>query len=191
MMNFLELTIGEFLSFKEGREVAFRTIFNQCQPIIFRKASQFCSSIEEAEEITQEAFIQLFLKRNDILEIAAIYPFLHTVAKRLAITNFRRRLVNLRFEQELVHHWSESSENTQQELCIRELNNLWTAVIEELPPQQQLIYRMNKLEDQSYDEIAAHSGLSKTTVRNHLYLANKYVRLRMEKIILILFFIIF
>ncbi|WP_430981279.1 sigma factor-like helix-turn-helix DNA-binding protein [Sphingobacterium faecium] len=57
------------------------------------------------------------------------------------------------------------------------------------PTQQQKIFRMNKLDELSYKEIAAEIGVSKHTVRNHLATACNFVRLKLDKILYLLFFI--
>ncbi len=180
-------TLDVFIQFKAGKESAFRTLFEYYYPILYRKICKFCPNVVEAEEITQEVFVQLFLKRGEIKNITSIYPFLYTVAKRMAVSYFRKRIVRLRYQQEELQQWSESCFQTQEKIELKELQTLVDNVIEDLPVQQQQVYRMNKLEEKSYDEIAKELGLSKHTVRNHLYLATKFVRISMEKILFIIF----
>jgi len=62
-----------------------------------------------------------------------------------------------------------------------------TQVIEQLPKQQRLVYKMNKFEDKSYDEIARDIGLSKNTVRNHIASATKIVRFKLSNLLLLIF----
>jgi RNA polymerase sigma-70 factor (ECF subfamily) len=92
----------------------------------------------------------------------------------------------LRDQYELEQHadWEEAGQALAQQLDYRELQQELEKIIGELPEQQQRIYRLNKLEDHSYQDIAEQVGLSKNTVRNHLALASKFVRLRLDKIFL-------
>ncbi len=175
-----------FLSFKEGNELAFRYIFDNYYQKLFHKTRQFCNNELEAEEIVQETFIQLYLCRDEIKEYEAIYPLLLTIAKRMAISAFRKRLVRARYETHILNNQSTSSFEVDQQVYTSEALQLWNEVIQELPTQQQFIYRLNKFEHLSYEEIAVESGISKRTVRNHLYLANKFVRSKMEKLLIFL-----
>ena len=105
----------------------------------------------------------------------------------MAISNFRKSLVRSNYLQSLQHTWLENSFSLQDELEGKELQVILESIIEQLPPQQQAIYRRSKLEDQSYQEIADEEGLSKNTVRNHLSLASKFVRFKLDKILSIFF----
>ena len=49
-----------------------------------------------------------------------------------------------------------------------------------LPEQQQKIYTLHKLENLSYKEIAEITDLSEKTIANHIYLASKFIRKKIE-----------
>ncbi|PUV26324.1 hypothetical protein DCO56_05060 [Sphingobacterium athyrii] len=59
------------------------------------------------EEIMQEIFVQLFLKRNSIPSAEAIFPFLFLVAKRTAITLFRKELSRQKYQVSQLAEWDE------------------------------------------------------------------------------------
>ncbi|WP_312333847.1 RNA polymerase sigma factor [Sphingobacterium sp.] len=185
-MNIKEMPIemNTFTLFQQGNEQAFRRVFEKYQPQIFSRALYFSGQLEEAEEITQEAFVQLYYYREKINAPESIYPFLHRVAKRIAISAFRRKILHDQYELSQRASWDETGPALTQQLDYRELQQELEKIIDELPEQQQRIYRLNKLEDHSYQDIAEQVGLSKNTVRNHLALASKFVRLRLDKIFL-------
>lgn len=173
-----------FFQFKAGDEGAFHQIFDCYQSRLHRKVRNFCRNEPEAEEITQEAFVQLYLKRELIEQPEGIFPFLTVVAKRRAISLFRRYILEQSYQKELEVSWKEQQIFLEQEIAYRDLRDILQETIEQLPPQQQLVYRMNKIEQLSSAEIAKHVGLSKHTVRNHLHLACKFVRFRLDKLII-------
>jgi len=181
------LTHEDWARFEHGDERAFSKIFDCYYDLIFQKVYRFCHRTEEAQEIVQEAFIQLFIHRNKIRDCDGFFPYLYVTAKRLAISYYRKKIVREQYGMAWKNEWQESDNQTETNLDTKYLKRILSEIIEELPPQQQLIYRMNKLEDYSYQEIAEKAGLSKNTVRNHLNLASKFIRLRLEKI---LFFIL-
>ncbi|WP_104382872.1 RNA polymerase sigma factor [Sphingobacterium sp. HMA12] len=176
------IELNTFTLFQQGDEKAFRLIFESYQPMIFARAIQFSGQVEEAEEITQEAFVQLHHYRERITGPESLYPFLHRVAKRIAVSSFRRRVLHEQYELDQRSGWEEASPALTQQLDYNELQQELEKIISELPEQQQRIYRLNKLEEHSYQDIADQVGLSKNTVRNHLALASKFVRVRLDKI---------
>ncbi|WP_293884715.1 MULTISPECIES: RNA polymerase sigma factor [unclassified Sphingobacterium] len=186
-LKHISISMDDFLLLQAGDQCVFSIVFNYYQPIIYFKVRQLCKSDSDAEEVTQEVFIEFYLKRMQLSGPEAIFPFLFAISKRMAISNFRKSLVRSNYLQSLQHSWPESF-SLQDELDGKELQVILESIIEQLPPQQQAIYRRSKFEDQSYQEIADEEGLSKNTVRNHLSLASKFVRFKLDKILSIFFF---
>lgn len=182
-------SIEEFDRFRLGDEVAFRMIFEFYKPQLFNRIKRVCSSVSDAEEILQEAFVQLFLKRQDLATIESIYPFLYVVSQRMVVSLFRKQVVRQTYQSNLATEWAEYEENLQNHIENREILRLVDEVAEDLPPQQRKVFQLNKLEGLTYAEISDEIGISKNTVRNHLVSACSYIRLRFESLILLLIFI--
>lgn len=187
-LKHISISMDDFRLLQAGDQSVFGVVFNYWQPVIYFKVRQLCKTDSDAEEVTQEVFIEFYLKRTQLSNPESIFPFLFTIAKRMAISNFRKSLVRSNYLQSLGQTWVESSFSLQEELDARELQVILESIIEQLPPQQQAIYRRSKFEEQSYQEIADEEGLSKNTVRNHMSLASKFVRFKLDKILLIFFF---
>src|SRR5690606_39666595 len=115
--------LDTFVQFQSGDEIAFRQIFDYYQPMLYRKVLQFCRLGAEAEEVTQEAFVQLFLKRGTIDQPDGIYPFLLLVSKRLSISLFRKHVLQETYKSEVEATWKEEHLQTQQEIAYRELQD--------------------------------------------------------------------
>lgn len=54
-------------------------------------------------------------------------------------------------------------------------------LIEELPVQQKKIFKLHKIDNYSYQEIASLTQLSQKTIANHIYLANNFIRKNIKK----------
>lgn len=185
----MSCSLDEFNRFKLGDERAFYKIFEYYKPILFRRLCRLCPSQVEAEEILQEIFIQLFVKRHEIPDVKAIYPFLFIVAKRMAISTFRKEVVRQQFQINQYTQWDEAHDQLEKQIEDKDLIVFLNTVVDQLPPQQQLIFRMSKIDELSYSEISDQIGISKNTVRNHLVAAYNFVRLRLENILFLIFFI--
>ncbi|AIM37643.1 RNA polymerase sigma factor [Sphingobacterium sp. SG20118] len=185
----ISCSLDEFNRFKLGDERAFYKIFEYYKPILFQRLCRLCPSHIDAEEILQEVFIQLFVKRHDIPDVQAIYPFLFIVAKRMAISAFRKEVVRQRFQLTQYSQWDEAHDQLGKQIEDKDLIVFLDTIVNQLPAQQQLIFRMSKIDELSYSEISDKIGISKNTVRNHLVAAYHFVRLRLENILFFIFFI--
>ncbi|CAM3635780.1 RNA polymerase sigma factor [Sphingobacterium prati] len=177
------LDLEEFERFQMADGRVFRKIFDNYKPCLLKKVCRLTSSTTEAEEIVQEVFVQLFLKRNEIPAAEAIFPFLYVVAKRLAISNFRKEVIRKQYRMDSGNIQLNTSPCGHIQLEQKEHEQMLQKVIDALPAQQKRIYQMNKLEEKSYQEIAEQIGISRNTVRNHLTAACSFVKLRLQKIL--------
>ncbi|QIH35654.1 sigma-70 family RNA polymerase sigma factor [Sphingobacterium sp. DR205] len=177
------LDLEEFERFQMADGRVFRKIFDRYKPSLQGKVCRLTSSPIEAEEIVQEVFVQLFLKRNEIPSAEAIFPFLYVVAKRLAISNFRKEVIRKQYQMDHGNIQLNATSCAHIQLEQKECEQMLEKIIDALPVQQKRIYQMNKFEEKSYKEIAEHIGISRNTVRNHLTAACSFVKLRLQKIL--------
>ena len=177
------LDLEEFERFQMADGRVFRKIFDCYQPSLQEKVCRLTSSPTEAEEIVQEVFVQLFLKRKEIPSAEAIFPFLYVVAKRLAISHFRKEVIRKQYQMDSGNIQLNTTSCAHIQLEQKEREQMLEKIIDALPSQQKRVYQMNKLEEKSYQEIAEHIGISRNTVRNHLTAACSFVKLRLQKIL--------
>jgi len=183
------LSLDEFNRFKLGDEKVFKKIFDFYRPLMHQKVRRVCPSYLDVEEIMQEIFVQLFLKRNSIPSAEAIFPFLFIVAKRMAITLFRKELSRQKFQVSHLAEWDELSDELERKIAHKDLDKILQTIVSRLPPQQQLVFNKSKIDKMSYAEISEEIGISKNTVRNHLVAACQFVRLKLDSLLLIFFLI--
>jgi RNA polymerase sigma-70 factor (ECF subfamily) len=81
------------------------------------------------------------------------------------------------------------SNETEEEVFLDDLSRFTEQVLSKMPKQQQLIFRMSRHQELSYDEIAEELNLSRNTVKNHLVAALKTLRTQFYKAFTILFFL--
>ncbi len=177
----------DFQRFVDGDQKAYRKAFDYFFPIVLRYVYAKCKHTEDAEEITQEAFTQLYLNRHKIRSESDLYPYLFVIAKRLCISHFRQQLSHSSKLSAAQQEWTSISYATEEHIDFAELSHILEQIIATLPAQQQEVYRLSKMEDMAQHEIAEQMRISRNTVRNHLLLATKVVRLRLQKIYFFLF----
>ncbi|WP_212004874.1 RNA polymerase sigma factor [Chitinophaga sp. HK235] len=160
----------------EGDKDAFREIYDHYRAHIFAYAYHLTKSKETAHEIVQQVFIRLWLKREQI------NPALHfggyiKKATLNHVLNFIRKTAREQQLQEKVYQRMEAMRNTtEEELVMKELQQVYRAAIDKLPPQKKLIYCLSRHDELTHEEIAQKLNISKYTVNNHLVEALRLVR---------------
>lgn len=172
----------DIVLFQQGDSSCYREVFAFYSPIIFRYVQSKCPINEDAEELLQECFVQLFLCKSKINRVEDFYPLLFTIAKRLTISFFRKQ-ISVNNTQKEANYYRVFDDNSTEELIhYTELNLLLNTIIDSLPMQQRQVYVMSQKENMTTDAIAIELSLSKNTVKNHLRLASKSVRMSIQKI---------
>lgn len=173
--NILDISQEDFLLFLEGDQRIFRIVFDRYYASIYRYV-QSMSQQQEIEDIVQQCFIQLFKHKSKINDASGVYPYLFVIAKRLVIMSFRKRVLETKYQNEIMYTGETNCLSTQKQLNFNDLQKVLADFMELLPPKQREIYRLNKLQGYSYEEISLVTGCSKNTVKNHLIAASRKIK---------------
>ena len=132
-------------------------------------------SDSEAEDLTQEVFLKLWTHREKFCEVEVFGTYLYVLTKNTTF-NYLRSRQNRQDSQGT--EWVEESTDTTpyEELVAKDLQLLIDMVVENMPPQRQMIFRLNREAGLTNAEIAEKLQISKKTVENHLNLALKELK---------------
>lgn len=101
--------------------------------------------------------------------------YLYVLAKHTAFNYIESRRVNL-VSLESASEEDEERSTPYEDLVAKDLRLLVDMIVETMPPQRRMIYRMSRNEGLSNTEIAENLQLSKKTVEKHLNLALRELR---------------
>jgi RNA polymerase sigma-70 factor (family 1) len=168
---------GLFLQVAKGDKQAFRAIFDLYKKPFYSVAFKMTQSSYLAEEIVQEVFILFWTKRKQVGAAEKPSNYLFTILYNSVYANFKK-LASEKLMKQAVLQQTKSWEDPIMEkvLVTREDRQLLDAVIGQLPPQQQLVYKLSKQEGLSRLEIASQMHISPHSVKNHLHDAVKFIR---------------
>jgi len=174
-----------------GDQGAFDEIYDLCSEKLFRLAFRFLKDVEQSEEIVQEAFINLWLNREKLDAEGNIWLYLYVIGKRLSLNQLRNASQSKIYTENLLAHFQETHNDTEDTVFAHDLELITERVIGDLPSQQQIIFRLSRVEGYSHKEIADQLNISTNTVKNHMGTALKTIRSRLSDCGLLCLFLFF
>jgi len=173
---------------KEGDESAFRIVFDLYSSKLYAFSYRFLKEKEPCQEVVQEAFLNLWINRAKLDNQYPIAPYLYTITRRLTLNVLRHVATSQCAMNKMWLNVKKESNETEEEVFLDDLSRFTEQVLSGMPKQQQLIFRMSRHQELSYDEIAEELNISRNTVKNHLVAALKTLRTQFYKAFTILFF---
>ena len=163
-----------------GDESAFTAIYELYSEKVYRLAFRFLKDKEQSEEIVQEAFINLWLSREKLNADGNMWLYLYVISKRLSLNALRQVGKSSNLVEKLLHQISELQNTTEEEVLAHDLEHYAEKVIEKLPRQQQLVFKLSRIEGLSHKEIAEQLQISPNTVKNHMVEALKTLKTHLK-----------
>lgn len=172
------------LKLKEGNTDAFDALYEKYWNGIYSAAFKRLQDPDQAKDITQDVFLQLWLKREEnTIDNLPAYLFTATKNKVLNWMEKERKFTPV---PELFLHLKTSRDQTDADLLRKEFMSAYEALINTLTQSQQQIFRMRYQQDMSTTEIAEQLAISRKTVQNQLGKAVAQLRASLLMISLLL-----
>lgn len=164
-----------------GDEAAFKIIFELYNKKFFGTAVKMTHSVTVAEDIVQEIFVTLWIKRNCLALAQNAASYLFSIAYNCIFSHFEKMACERTAMQHAANRSSEGENSSEEWINRKESRETLEKIINQLPPRQRTIFRLSKQDDLSRDEIAKRLNISPNTVRNHLLEAVKFIRLKFNQ----------
>jgi RNA polymerase sigma-70 factor (ECF subfamily) len=145
---------------------AFDELYRRYWPILYNAAYKRLKTIEPSKDITQEVFIDLWLRRGKV-EIENIQAYLLT-AVRFQVLKLVSREKNITSFLEPFENMAISSFNADGEVIDKELADLFNSWLNTLPEKRKSIFVMHFIDKLTTKEIAERLNISQKTVQNQL-----------------------
>lgn len=159
----------------QGSEYAFTQVFDHYRNIVYNTAFKFLKSEQAAEEIVQDIFLKLWMKRSELPSVQNFNGFLFTMARN-AILDKLRKTANEKIAQQVLSKQQSFTNNTDHRVQDNQYQQILEEAIDQLSPQQKQVFRLAKMEGYSYKEIAEELGISVLTVKVHMNKALQSLR---------------
>lgn len=161
----------------EGDERAFTQVYDRFYLNILYFTRRYVSE-EDAQDITAEAFLQLWRKRRDFPHLEAMAKFLFVTARNKCYDFLKHQKIKLHYSAEIALAMdADRQERDYFEHQLRmDLLELLQAHMDKLPPKVQEIFLLSFKDGLKPFEIAQKMGISVKTVKNQKLSAVKLLK---------------
>lgn len=170
-----------FLRISGGDESAFSEIFYHYVPRLYSFIRKMTRSAETAEEIVQDVFLSLWNNRVMLTEIENPCAYIFTMATNKTFNYLKSKAIRDKYLHSLQQKNAESDNHTLEAIDFHESQQLIHKLVDQLPSQKKIIYKLTRDEGMTHDEVAVQLGISKNTVKNHLVETLKYLKKYLQK----------
>ncbi len=158
-----------------GCEVSFTKLFHIYKDRLYSLILRLTKSEEQTLDFIQDIFMKLWINRANLASVDNLGSYIFRSAQNQVINSFRRSMkkTSILIELKSIDRLENNIEaNFEYKILVTKLN----AVVNNLPPQQKLIYTLSRVEGLKHYEIAEQLKLSPATVKNHMSQALKTIR---------------
>jgi RNA polymerase sigma-70 factor (ECF subfamily) len=160
----------------EGDEAAFTFIFNQYQGKLYSVGVDITHSPEIAEEIVQDVFLKLWLKKEKLSLVESFSGYLFIIMRNEALDWLVKQARRRRLLSRIVPEKIATSPLTDEFMKEQEFVDLLQKALNQLPRQQQEVFRLIRQEGFSRDQAARALKIDPNTVKTHMSRAVKALR---------------
>lgn len=171
----MEIEKEIIMQMSHGDEGAFGIVFRRFYPKVHRFVSMLLKNTDDADDVCQIIFEKVWRKREKFADIKDFDSYLFILAKYTVINYIStKRIIPIDIENLPDQYVSGMSPHD--DVVAKDTQLLIDMVVENMPKQRQMIYRMSREQHLKNDEIALRLGIQKKTVENHLNLALKEIK---------------
>ena len=161
----------------EGDMVAFEELYKRHNRRVYSVCLRMTHSVSEAEDLTQEAFIQVFRKIGSFRGDSAFTTWLHRLTVNQVLMHFRKRSVKLERTTEEGETPEQVARGTQNPNAMPVLDRIaLDRAIDHLPPGYREVFLLHDVEGHDHEEIGKILGVATGTSKSQLHKARMKLR---------------
>ena len=159
-----------------GNHLAFRKLFDTYRNDLYKYCLSMLHSKTYAEEIVQDVFLKVWLKRESLNPELSFKAYLFTITRNKTLKFLKKAANNRKLCEEVFYTSQKITNATERTIRESELEIIKNKALNKLPPKRLLIFEMSRNEGKSYEVIAEELRISPHTVRNQMSKALETLR---------------
>lgn len=162
-----------FADISRNEKSAFDALFRAYYARLVKFAAAYLSETALAEEVAADVFVALWQNRVSLSKIENPESYLYIAAKNRCLNALRKNPVVKVSMDEQPHLHNQFADTFSEDMVHRELHAKLNALVDALPEQRRLIFRMIKEDELTARQTAEILNLSVRTVESQIYKAVK------------------
>ena len=170
----------------EELDDTYKVVFRQCYPKLLFYATRLVGT-EEAEDVVQDVFVELWRRRDSVVIGEQILAFLYRSVYTKAINLLKHQIIENNYSAAMIEIYERRLQYYQPDhaevikmIENQELRQEIFGAINECKE----VFKLSYLHDMKNKEIADTLGISLRTVEAHMYKALKFLRERLSHLLL-------
>lgn len=168
---------------KADNELAFSEIFRRFDSLLYIYAYKKLQNSEEAKDIVQEVFVQLWRGRKDFVLKTTLPGYLYKAVLNKILNVIARQQTETKYISSLQYAIDTEALSADSLIREKDIAALIEREIAALPPKMREVFELRKNQYLSNREIAQHLGISEQTVETHMKRALKILRTKLGVLI--------
>lgn len=178
-IQFMEFSDEELFSeIKLDKHYAFEELYRRYFYRVLNDAYKRLHDRDQSEELVQELFVGIWLKRHQIVLAKTFDAYLHTCLRNAVISFFRKNNKVAEYPADFTER--EDKQATSEEIAYNDLKIAYDQSISVLPDKCRNTYEMFE-SGLTIQEIANSSNVSPKTVESHLLKARNTIRFKLRE----------
>lgn len=177
---------------REGSYEAFEQIYHRYKAPVAVVMFRLLKSQTQVEDLVHDLFFKVWQHRLRIDPERPFSAYLFRIAENLVFDAFRKISKDKRIQADILESMSSPSVNqTEISYIAKENNKLLHEAIKLLPQKRREVFVLCKLEHKTYEEVSKTLNISLSTVNDHIYKANRFLKQYLGSATIVLFWIEF
>jgi RNA polymerase sigma-70 factor (ECF subfamily) len=168
---------------KNGDIRAYTRIYDLYHERLYAFILRFVKVPELAEDILQEVFLTLWRVRAKVDSSQSFQAYLYKISRNCVFKALKRNARQQAFLERMQSVSRLEIRSDEDHLRWKEYESILLKAIEHLPPQRKKVFQLCREGGKSYDRVAEELGISKNTVKEHMVLATKTIKLHLNQYI--------
>jgi len=161
-------------------EKEFERIYNGLWSKLYNIAYSYFKDRTTAQEVTQDVFVNLWMKRDSLPPILDLEAYLLRSVKNRIYNQFDKIHSREKLERNIVPTMTVQTANTEEQIVYADTLEVVNHEIDQLPVMTKTVFRLSRFDRYTNNEIADRLQLSGKAVEYHITRALKKLRLRLN-----------
>jgi RNA polymerase sigma-70 factor, ECF subfamily len=179
--------VALMLRVQAGDQTAFQDLFQKLSPRVLQYARRLVGSDAQAEEVTQDVFVQVFRFRHRYRPQSRLATWVFTIATNLCLNELRRPERKLRVDLVDEAHpegpvLPDPEARTPEEgAATRELARRLETAVGALPPKQRAALLLSRVDGLAYKDVGDALGCSEGAVKALIFRATQTLKAGLQE----------